>query len=83
MTAPDAKQVTRQAERIYEQRLRSTLEKTHPDHFVAIEPVSGDHFLGHTLSEAIGAARQAYPERLSFVFRVGHRTAVQMGASNV
>jgi hypothetical protein len=49
--------------------------------FVAIEPESGDFFLGKTLSEAIEAARAAHPSRLPFVVRVGHKTAVEFGAA--
>ena len=71
--------IVQHAERIYEERLRAKLEKSHPNAFVAIEPVSGDYFLGETLSEAGIAARKAHPDRLSFIMRVGHRTAVHIG----
>ena len=81
MTVDDTASAVRQAEIIYEQRLRSRLEESHPDEFVAIEPVSGDHFLGETLSEAIGAARSLYPDRLPHALRVGHRAAVHFGVS--
>jgi hypothetical protein len=67
---------------IYEQKLRSRLEATNPDYFVAIEPESGDFFLGKTLSEAIQAARQAHPARLAFALRVGHKSAVELGAAS-
>ncbi len=67
------------AKEIYENRLRATLEETEPDQFVAIEPESGDHFLGATLSEAIGKSRSQYPKRLAHVIRVGHRAAVHFG----
>jgi hypothetical protein len=58
--------------RIYEERLKSALEPVHRDEFVAIQPQSGDYFLGRTLAEAIRAARHAYPDRLTHVMRVGH-----------
>ena len=67
------------AKRIYEERLRETLERSHRDQFVAIEPISGDYFLGQTLSEAIGASRTKYPDRLAHSLRVGHPTAVHFG----
>ena len=70
------------ARRIYEERLRSKLEESHRDEFVAIEPVSGDYFLGHTLSEAIHAARLKYPERLAHAVRVGHNAAIHFGMQN-
>jgi hypothetical protein len=71
--------LARRAQAIYEARLRQQLEPTNPDDFVAIEPESGDYFLGKTLSEAIQAARAAYPQRLPFALRVGHRSTVELG----
>ena len=67
------------ARRIYEERLRDTLERSHRDEFVAIEPISGDYFLGQTVSEAIGASRAQHPDRLAHALRVGHRAAVHLG----
>ena len=72
-------QLSQAAEQIYRTRLQSQLETTHADEFVAIEPQSGDYFLGRTLSEALGAARQAHPNRLAHVLRVGHRAALHFG----
>ena len=69
----------REARRIYEERLRDALEMSHMNDFVAIEPISGDHFLGKTLSTAAGAAREKYPDRLVHVLRVGHKAAVHFG----
>lgn len=71
--------VARRAQSIYEARLREELETTNPDDFVAIEPESGDYFLGKTLSEAIQAARAAYPQRLPFALRVGHKATLELG----
>jgi hypothetical protein len=73
-------ELARRAEHVYEQRLKADLEKTHLNCFVAVEPDSGDYFLGHTLSEAAAAARKAYPNRRSFLMRVGHAVALHMGA---
>ena len=67
------------AERIYEDRLRQELERTHPNYFVAIEPESGEYFLGRTLSEASAAARRAHPQRRTAVLRVGHRVTIDIG----
>ena len=71
--------VARRAQVIYEDRLRARLEATNLHDFLAIEPESGDYFLGETLSEAIQAARAAYPDRLPFALRVGHGSTVEMG----
>jgi hypothetical protein len=79
MVDDNQRDIASAARRIYEERLRATLEQSHPDAFVAIEPVSGDHFLGETLSEAIGASRAKHPNRLAHALRVGHRAAVHFG----
>jgi hypothetical protein len=77
----DSEQMARDAERIYQSKLRDILEPAHVDEFVAIEPDSGDYFLGRTLSQAIGAARRAHPDRLAHAIRVGHKAALHFGAS--
>jgi hypothetical protein len=82
MASEQSMELARRARQIYDQRLKSKLEATNPDDFVAIEPESGEFFLGKTLSQAIQAARAVHPERLSFAIRVGHETAVQLGVLN-
>lgn len=79
MGPTDTKQIAKQGQDIYEQRLRKQLEQSHWGAFVAIEPASGDFFLGRTLDEAIGAARKAHPDRVSYALRVGHPVAVEIG----
>jgi len=78
MTQSDVNEFVRRAEGIYASRLRAVLEPEHLDEFVAIEPESGDYFLGQTLNDATRAARQAYPGRLTHAMRVGHRAAVHL-----
>ena len=75
----ESQELARQAERIYEHRLKASLEQTHAGAFVAIEPTSGEYFVGATLSEAIGAARRAHLHRVAYAMRIGHRTAVHLG----
>jgi hypothetical protein len=70
----------RRSEKIYEDRFKSELERTHLNYFVAIEPDSEKYFLGQTLSEAAAAAHAAYPDRRAYVLRVGHPAAVHIGA---
>ena len=81
MRAQESQEIAREAAWLYEHRLKTILEQAHADAFVAIEPTSGAYFVGTTLSEAIGAARRAYPHRLAYAMRIGHRTAVHLGAS--
>ncbi len=80
MNSQDSKTTAQRAEAIYLGRLKSQLEVSQNDKFVAIEPVSGDYYLGETLSEAIAAARRAHPDRLAHVVRIGHKAGVQLGA---
>jgi hypothetical protein len=79
--SPNLHELVRSAEQLYDDKLRIQLEGTHRDEFVAIEPISGDFFLGRTLSQAMGAARDAYPDRLSHAMRVGHKAALHFGAN--
>lgn len=79
MPSNDSESVAVSARRLYEETLRSVLEKDHLHEFVAIEPVSGDYFLARTLSEAIGASRTKYPDRLAHAIRVGHKAALHFG----
>ena len=79
MTTQDVDEFVQRAEKVYATRLRTILEPEHVDEFVAIEPDSGDYFSGKTLSEAIGAARRAHPDRLAHAMRVGHKAALHFG----
>lgn len=81
MISHASQELARQAEWLYEHRLKALLEPAHTGEFVAIEPTSGAYFVGATLSEAIGAARSAYPSRLAYAMRIGHRTAVHLGTA--
>lgn len=80
MASEKSLEIVRQAESIYARRLQAILEPEHTGDFVAIEPQSGDHFLGATLSAAIAAARRAHPDRIAYVMRIGDRAAVHLGA---
>ena len=79
MISQDLEDLVHRAELLYEQKLKAKLESTHADEFVAIEPVSGEFFLGHTLSEAVAAAQRANPNQLVHTLRIGHKTAVHVG----
>ncbi len=79
MIREDQESVADAAKKLYDEKLRETLEQKHRDEFVAIEPISGEYFVGQTLSEAIGASRSKYPKRLAHALRVGHKAAVHFG----
>jgi len=71
MASAQSEDVARRGTQLYEQRLRALLEPTHNGQFIAIEPDSGDYFVGDTDSEVVAAARQTYPDRLPLVLRIG------------
>jgi hypothetical protein len=79
MVSAQTQSVAERAKRIYDERLRATLEAGHPVQFVAIEPDSGEYFLADTLDAAVRAARTKHPTRLSHVLRVGHPAALHLG----
>ena len=80
MASPESLEVARRARLIYDEQLRERLEREHANEFVAIDPESARFFLGTTLSEAIQAARRAFPGRLPFSLRIGQPEAVHLGA---
>lgn len=69
------------AKRLYEMELKTTLESSHRGQFVAIEPSSKSYFLADTFVAAAMAAKDAFPERTSFVLRIGHDAAFHIGAT--
>ena len=72
--------VAEMAQRVYEEDLRSRLEGEHQGDFIAIEPSSRSFFLGSTFLEVALAAKKAFPDRKSFVLRIGHEAAFHIGA---
>jgi hypothetical protein len=82
MVSADTKLVIERAKRLYAERLQAELEPQHRNRFVAIEPESGEYFLGDTFDEAVKSARAKHPSRLSHTIRIGHRAAFHMGSLN-
>ena len=72
--------IAEKAKAVYESQFKAHLEAEHRDECVAIEPVSKSYFLGATFIDAALAAKQAYPDRTSFVIRIGHDAASHIGA---
>ena len=74
--------VAEKAKEVYESEFKARMEVDHLDEFVAIEPVSKSFFLGDTFIDAALAAKQAHPDRKSFVIRIGHEAAFHIGAAS-
>ena len=82
MVSADTRSVIERAKRLYAERLQDTMEAHHRGRFVAIEPVSGEHFLADTLDGAVRAARMRHPDRLSHTVRIGHLAAIHLGGGS-
>jgi hypothetical protein len=80
MVSEDTKSVIERAKRIYSEQLRAELEALRPDQYVAIEPESGDYFVGDSFDDAVKSAKAKHPTRLSHTIRIGHRAAFHIGS---
>jgi hypothetical protein len=74
--------IAERAKALYQDRLREILESRHRDEFVAIEPSSGNYFLGKSFVEAALAAKKSHPDHEVFVIRIGHEAAFHLGAAS-
>jgi DNA-binding transcriptional MocR family regulator len=81
MVSEHTRSVAARARRVYDERLRATLEALHSGRYVAVEPESGDYFLADTLDSAADAAQAAHPARQSHVLRVGHAATLHIGGA--
>lgn len=79
MISKQSQSVAARAKSIYAEKLQADLESQHLHAYVAIEPDSGEYFLGDTFSAAIASAILAYPDRITFVMRIGHAAALHTG----
>ncbi len=79
MISAASKAVAERARSIYESQLREELEQKHSGKYACIEPVSGRYFLGDTFDQAVNAAIDAFPERLTHTLRIGHAAALHLG----
>ena len=60
MVSDETRLVIDRAKEIYA-RLQPELESQHMNRFVAIEPGSGEYFLGYTFDEAVNPPRRSIP----------------------
>ena len=70
--------LARKGERLYRTKLKALLEPAYIGKFAAIEPDSGEYFLGDRMIEAVDKAEAKYPDKLVYIVRIGFRAAVKM-----
>ncbi len=78
-TAPNEAIIAR-GDQLYEEQLKARLESDHKGRFVAIDPDTGNYFLGDTDGEAVLAAHRAMPESRFYVRRIGYEVTHKLGS---
>lgn len=74
----EGERLTQRGERLYQTKLKAILEPDYTGMFAAIEPDSGDYFLGKRMMEALDNAEAKHPDKLVYLVRVGFPTATKM-----
>lgn len=77
----EQQQFTEAAKRVYEERLKDSLEENHPGEVIALDPESGDYVLGKTLAELDRACHERFGSKPVHVFRIGGGGAVKVGGA--
>ena len=63
----------------YERNLKDFLESTEKGKFVAIEPDTESYFVDKDGTKALFRAREAFPDKLFFLIRIGYEAAHSIG----
>ncbi|MCY2992850.1 MAG: hypothetical protein NTY19_33960 [Planctomycetota bacterium] len=79
MISEESKAVAEKARQIYESRFRGELEPEHEGRYLCIEPTSGTYFLGNTFDQAVNAAVDTFPDRLTHTLRIGYSAPLHLG----
>lgn len=69
------------AKSFYEADLKETLERDCKGQYVAIVSPTRRHYVKPTFLEAALAAREAEPDHVPFVIRIGYEAAFHIGAA--
>lgn len=69
-------QLVKKGKQLYETKLRRLLEPEHKGEYIAVEPESGDYYLGRTMSETYEKAAEEHPDKKFFLARVGYKAAL-------
>ena len=63
----------------YESKLKNLLEPSEKGKFVAIEPDTESYFVDKDGTKALLRARDAFPDKLFFLMRIGYKAADSIG----
>ena len=70
------------AKSIYHEELKESLERDFLGQYVAIVSPTRRHYVRSTFLEAALAAREAEPDHVPFVIRIGYEAAFHIGAAS-
>lgn len=79
MMSAESKAIAEKARQLYESRFCDKLDQEHQGRYLCIEPESGRYFLGDTFDQAVNAATDEFPDRLTHTLRIGHSAALHLG----
>jgi len=79
MLSETSQSVVQRSKALYESRHRAEYEKLYMNKYLSIEPESGQLFLGDSMDDAINAAMEAFPDRLTFTLQIGNSAALHLG----
>lgn len=73
-------QIAEKGQKIYNEKLKTTLEASQKGKFVAVEVETGEHFISDTLLGALQEARTKYPNKLFHTIKIGSEGVFKMGS---
>jgi hypothetical protein len=73
---------TDDAKLIYNSELKESLEREFYGQYVAIVGATRRHYIRQTFVAAALAAREAEPDHIPFVIRIGHEAAFHIGSAS-
>jgi len=77
---PNAEEIVRRGQAIYEQRLRPLVEREHFGKYLVIDIDSGDYEIDADHLAASNRAAAKHPNALLYAMRIGHRAFGRIGA---
>jgi hypothetical protein len=74
------KETAEKGQRIYDEKLKESLESEAMGKFAVIDLTTERHFLGDTPEEAIKKAKADHPHGVFYLIRIGHKGAFRLNS---
>jgi hypothetical protein len=72
-------ELAEKSKNFYERELKQKLESSEKGKFIAIEPETESYFVDTNGTKALLRARQAFPDKMFFLMRIGYEAAHTLG----